>query len=82
MHSKLTLRIDQSLIKAAKKYSKQHGKSLSQLIADYFSILAIQVANHKETMASPPITQSLKGILKGSKSTEATYRKYLEDKYR
>jgi hypothetical protein len=36
MQTKLTLRLEDHLIADAKRYSKQHGKSLSQLVTDYF----------------------------------------------
>jgi predicted HicB family RNase H-like nuclease len=36
MESKLTLRIEEKLIKAAKEYSAKKGKSLSRLVADFF----------------------------------------------
>ena len=34
--TKLTLRLDQSLIEGAKRYAAEHGSSVSQLVADYF----------------------------------------------
>lgn len=39
MGIKLTLRIDEELIKAAKKYSAKKGKSLSRLVTDFFRII-------------------------------------------
>ena len=35
MQTKLTLRLDEELIKFAKVYAKERGKSLSQIVADY-----------------------------------------------
>ena len=82
MQTKLTLRVDERLIKAAKKYSKAHGKSLSQLVAGYFLLVTrIEHApNEKETI--PPLTRALKGILRGQKEDKKEYRKHLEEKYR
>ena len=84
MHAKLTLRIDALLIKAAKKYSKTQGKSLSQFISDYLVLL---VNTHPELLknqleAIPPITQSLKGMLRDKKVSEDDYKKYLAGKFR
>ena len=79
MHTKLTLRIEEPLIKAAKKYSKAHGKSLSQLIADYLYL--ITKAQSPQIQNAPPLTQSLKGILQGKKLDETAYKKYLKDKF-
>ena len=36
MNTKLTLRLDENLIKSAKNYASSSGKSVSQLVADYF----------------------------------------------
>lgn len=80
MHTKLTLRIKEPLIKAAKKYSKTHGKSLSQLISDYLLLIThnIEISQEDEL---PPITRSLKGILRGKKIDEDDYKKYIEGRY-
>ena len=39
MNTKLTLRLDDQLILKAKRYSDRSGKSVSQLVADYFSLI-------------------------------------------
>jgi hypothetical protein len=62
MQTKLTLRLEDSLIQQAKSYAKQHDKSLSQVVADYFQILAQQT----KKPAISPITKSLIGILDSS----------------
>ena len=36
MQTKLTLRLEDQLIKDAKQYARQSGKSLSQMVAEYF----------------------------------------------
>lgn len=40
MTTKLTLNIDESLMKSAKKYAKKKGKSLSEIVTDYLELLA------------------------------------------
>jgi hypothetical protein len=60
MQTKLTLRLEESLIERAKVYAKQQDKSLSQVVADYFLMLTKEV----ESSESPPITQSLTGVIK------------------
>ena len=79
MH-KLTLRVEDKLVSNAKKYAAQHGKSLSQLVADYFADLTCQVT---EDEPLPPLTQSLKGLLADAQidDAEKDYKKHLEDKY-
>ncbi|WP_257294642.1 DUF6364 family protein [Endozoicomonas sp. YOMI1] len=79
MH-KLTLRVEDELVDSAKKYAALHGKSLSQLVADYFADLTRQPT---EDEPLPPLTQSLTGLLAGAEMEDAEeqYKKYLEDKY-
>ena len=77
MQTKLTLRLEDSLIQQAKSYAKQHNKSLSQVVADYFQILTQQ---SKKPVTSP-ITKSLIGVLDASNFDEKDYKKYLEEKY-
>ena len=77
MQTKLTLRLEDTLIQQAKSYAKQHDKSLSQVVADYFQILTEQ--SKKPEIA--PITKSLVGVLGASNIDEKDYKKHLEEKY-
>lgn len=79
METKLTLRLDEYLIQQAEIYAEDHDKSLSQLVAEYFFSLASQ--NEKQQQQIPPITQSLRGILRGAKVDEQDYKQYLEKRY-
>jgi len=79
MSAKLTLRLDEHLIRKAKIYSSKRGKSVSALVADFFSLL--QVEDKSEVESLPPKVASLKGILKDKNVSEEDYRKYLEEKY-
>jgi hypothetical protein len=81
MHTKLTLRIQAPLVRAAKKYSKNHGKSLSQLVSDYLYLVTGGTLPMHDMEPMPPLARSLKGILKGKKLDEADYKKHLKDKY-
>ncbi len=80
MNTKLTLRLDDRLIDRAKRYSERSGKSVSQLVADYFALI-----DADEPVAGAEITPRVRamiGSLKGATVTEADYRRHLEDKYR
>ena len=77
MQTKLTLRLEGSLIKQAKSYAKEHNKSLSQVVTDYFKMLTQQT--EKTTIS--PITNSLIGVLNSSNIDQNYYKKYLENKY-
>ena len=79
MQTKLTLRLEDQLIEQAKSYAANAGKSVSQIVADYFKLLTLQKT--KATLPSAPITQSLRGLLRESKLDEKDYRKYLEEKH-
>ena len=57
MRTKLTLRLDDELIKSAKQYAKENGKSVSQMVADYFVLLGKKRKANEEDL--PPITRSL-----------------------
>lgn len=80
MKNKLTLRLDESLIKEAKKYADEKGTSVSQLVADYFALLQSEKSISKKEKLSP-IAASLSGILKGSEIDEEDYKSHLEEKY-
>ncbi len=77
MQTKLTLRLEDVLIQQAKNYAKQHGKSLSQVVTDYFKILTTKAENTE----TPPITQSLIGIMEPSNVDIDDYKRHLEEKY-
>jgi len=79
MQTKLTLRLDDELIKLAKSYAKKSGKSVSQIVAGYFSLMGEKPK--REASEYTPIVQSLKGSLKAAKVGKKDYHKYLEEKY-
>ena len=77
MQTKLTLRLEEQLIERAKAHAKKRGKSVSQMVADYFALLDRD--DRPETLA--PLTRSLHGTLRGTAVDEDTYRGHLEEKY-
>ncbi len=79
MRAKLTLRLDAELIQLAKSYSRETGKSLSQIVADYFARLTARPA--EEETATTPLVRSLRGSLQGAEIDEDDYRRHLETKY-
>jgi hypothetical protein len=80
VNKKLTLRLDDRLIDRAKRYSDRSGKSISQLVSDYFALIEAE-----ETISGTELTPRVRamiGSLKGASITEEDYRQHLEDKYR
>ncbi len=79
MQTKLTLRLEEDLINQAKEYAAGEGKSISKIVADYFSLLVQQ--DQTANAELPPITRSLIGILPSSSADKSDYHQYLEEKY-
>jgi hypothetical protein len=79
MQTKLTLRLEDQLIEQAKSYAARAGKSVSQIVADYFKLLTSEKI--KSVSPSTPVTQSLRGLLRESKLDEKDYKNYLEEKH-
>ena len=92
---KLTLRLDATLIERAKRYALEQDRSVSQLVADYFTHLAPgpeaagkgQAGRVASGMESGPITTRLRGSLRPPGTDKPPpgredYRAHLEKKYR
>lgn len=78
MKTKLTLRMDEALVNAAKTEAGRRGKSVSQMVGEFFDSLA---GRKQKTGNMPPITASLVGILKRNNLSEKDYKKHLREKY-
>lgn len=79
MKRKLTLQLDEKLIKNAKKHAKSKNTTVSQLVADYFKTMDNQERNGNTNYS--PITSSLVGVLKKSSSAKKDYKSYLQEKH-
>ena len=82
MNTKLTLTIEQDVIKKAKDYAKGKNRSLSDIIENYLKSLTKEDNKRKKTKLSP-IVQSLKGSFKmpADFDYKEELRKGLEEKY-
>ncbi|MFZ5570254.1 MAG: DUF6364 family protein [Thermodesulfobacteriota bacterium] len=78
MNTKLTLRMDESIVRKAKFEAKRRGKSVSRMVAEFIDSIGLEQAAEKEL---PPTTASLVGILKGKEISEEDYKVRLREKY-
>lgn len=73
---KLTLSVDEQVIERARRYSRRHNTSISQLVSNYLAQLD---ANDGEEAYSPTVRRLL-GILPSDTNVEE-YHRHLEEKY-
>jgi hypothetical protein len=73
--SKLTLSVDSGVVTRAKRYAKQHGTSVSEMVEAYLSAVA-----EPRSVPDTPLLRSIRGILK--KGSLEDYRRHLAAKYR
>jgi len=73
MNTKLTLTIEQAIIEKAKKYAKNKGRSLSDIIGNYLKVITKE--EEKINIEIAPITKSLRGSFKAP--TDFDYKKEL-----
>lgn len=78
MQTKLTLRLDSELIERAKVYADSTGRSVSQLVSDYFAILG---ATSELAAGVPAIVQDLHGCLASATVDEDDYEAFRQAKY-
>ncbi|MEM7548149.1 MAG: DUF6364 family protein [Bacteroidota bacterium] len=76
MNTKLTLTIEQEIIKKAKKYASTNGRSLSEMVENYFKLLTEPDSVDRKDRPSSKI-QKLQGSVKVSDDFD--YEKILEE---
>jgi hypothetical protein len=79
METKLTLKLDQDVIKSVKMYAEKNNISLSRLVEDYFRNLVLETDARKSSIS--PLVQELSGIISESDIAGINYIDYLEAKY-
>ena len=80
MQTKLTLRLEDRLIRRAKAYAQRSGKSLSEVVADLFARLEAPIAEEAEPQSAA--VRSLAGALKGKRADREAYHTYLAKKHK
>ena len=77
MNTKLTLRMDDVLVREAKTQAARRGKSVSRMFGEFVASLG----SSKTSGRLPPTTNALLGAMKGHRVSEKDYRKHLREKY-
>ena len=79
MDTKLTLKLDNSIIEQAKAYAKKKNTSLSKLIEIYLGLLV----EPKDSQDITPLVKSLSGVVDLPKNFDykKDYKKHLVSKY-
>ena len=77
--AKLTLSVDASVVRRAKRYASLRGTSISRLVERYLKLLSRSEPDASGT--DTPVLTRLRGSLKGE-SHEGSYKRYLERKYK
>jgi hypothetical protein len=83
MDTKLTLRLNDDVIKRAKEYASSHNISLSKMIESYLD----SITKEKEEIGKITITPFVKSLsskidLPDDYDYKKEYRDYLEEKYK
>jgi hypothetical protein len=63
MDTKLTLRLNDSVIERAKIYARSHKISLSKMIESYLDSLTKQNEEEKKEASITPLVESLSGVI-------------------
>lgn len=77
MQTKLTLRMEEALVRRAKREAARRGKSVSQMFGEF--VRSLEATPDEQDL--PPFTGSLLGVMKGSRLSEEDYRKHLREKH-
>lgn len=78
MDSKLTLKLESSIIEEAKKYAKKHQTSVSKMVENY--LLAVTQNPYDQEIT--PLVKSLSGVIEIPQDEDhLEYTKFLDKKY-
>jgi hypothetical protein len=78
VETKLTLKLDQKVIKSVKLYAESNNRTLSRLVEDYFRKL---VEENEPPKKYSPLVEELSGVISEKDLKNLDYVSYLEKKY-
>jgi hypothetical protein len=74
--SKLTLSVDEDVVRRAKQFAEKRGTSVSELVERYLDLLSRPAVRAED----PPVLRMLRGAARGVDADD--HRKHLARKYR
>lgn len=81
MKTKLTLSVEESLVRQARQYAKEHNTSVSRIVSDHFAALTAPPDRNESLDELTPEIQALFGCLEGTDGDVEDYHRHLEEKY-
>jgi hypothetical protein len=78
MNTKLTLNIDDRVIRQAKIYAKVKKRSVSKLVEEYLSSISKEQDRNESNQKLSPITSELLGMIKVPDEGDLDYKAVLE----
>jgi hypothetical protein len=80
METKLTLRLNKTVIEKAKEYAQSHNISLSRMVETYFNSMTVPNVGLPEIT---PLVESLSGVIQNSNDLDykKEYASFLNEKY-
>lgn len=82
MAKKLTLRVDEGVIRDAKRAARERGVSLSEMVSGYFRAVC---RDNKVKIKATPVLAEISGVLTSKadpKKLIESYHKHIEGKHR
>ncbi len=79
MQTKLTLRVEERVVRKAKRLARQRGTSVSRIFGDFIGSQTEQIVNED----FPSKTTAMIGAIRrpGTAVDESDYRQYLEERH-
>ena len=83
METRLTLKLNESVIEKAKEYAKMHNISLSKMVEQYLSSIVVKSEVSPKEIELTPLVKELSGVIKipADYNYKEDYIDYLEKKY-
>ena len=78
--SKLTLSVEDAVVRRAKRYAARRGTSVSRIVEQYLDLVSRPAPSEEEGLT--PLLKQLRVEMKGVSVDLADYHRYLERKYR